>query len=265
MELSEGTAWNRALRNNIFVFLACIINRIALFMCNKPGGSKSSAVPILINNLKGKMSKDSYFQTVPELVTASFQGSQSCTSEGIIKVFERADNYTRVKHCSELLPVIVFDEIGLVELSPYKPLKVLHADLEVETNNYGFVGISNWRLDASKMNRALYLSTPDLDVQDLQLIGKTIVESMEQQAKKPLIDFNSIIINGIAQAYYDLYDNLSDAPPDQKNYFGLRDYYSLIKSIVRNLMETKEKVDIYEIIRRQLKVNFDGILDGSSL
>ncbi|CAF1188642.1 unnamed protein product [Rotaria sp. Silwood1] len=265
MELPEGISLNRALRDNIFVLFACIINRIPLFMCGKPGSSKSSAVQILINNLKGKMSKDSYFQTLPELVTVSFQGSQSCTSESIIQVFERANNYARVKNCSELLPVIVFDEIGLAELSPHNPLKVLHAELEVENNKYGFVGISNWRLDASKMNRALYLSTPDSDVKDLQLIGKTIVESMQQQAKRRFIHFNSIIINGLAEAYYDLYDNLRDAPPDQKNYFGLRDYYCLIKSIVRNLMETNEKTDIYEIIRRQLKVNFDGTLDGSLL
>jgi hypothetical protein len=85
----------------------------------------------------------------------SFQGSQNCTSESIIKVLERAANYTRVKSQSELLSVIVFDEIGLAELSPHNPLKVLHAELEVENNRYGFVGISNWRLDALKMNRAL--------------------------------------------------------------------------------------------------------------
>ncbi|CAF4770816.1 unnamed protein product, partial [Rotaria magnacalcarata] len=81
-------------------------------------------------------------------------------------VFERAANYSQVKSISELLPVIVFDEIGLAELSPHNPLKVLHAELEVENNRYGFVGVSNWRLDASKMNRALYLSTPDPNVQD---------------------------------------------------------------------------------------------------
>ncbi|CAF5016515.1 unnamed protein product, partial [Rotaria socialis] len=161
MELPTGTAPNRSLRDNIFVLFACILNRIPLFLCGKPGSSKSSAVQIVISNLKGKKSKDPYFQTLPELVAVSFQGSQNCTSESIIKVFERAANYSPVKSISELLPVIVFDEIGLAELSPHNPLKVLHAELEVENNRYGFVGVSNWRLDASKMNRALYLSTPD--------------------------------------------------------------------------------------------------------
>ncbi|CAF1155980.1 unnamed protein product [Didymodactylos carnosus] len=63
--------------------------------------------------------------------------------------------------------VIVFDEIGLAELSPHNPLEVLHAEFQIENCQYGFVGISNWRVDASKMNRALYLLTPDPDVKDL--------------------------------------------------------------------------------------------------
>ena len=265
MELPEGTALNRALRDNIFVLLACIVNRIPLFLCGKPGSSKSSAVQILISNLRGLKSKDEYFQTLPELVAVSFQGSQNCTSESIIKVFERAANYTRVKGQSELLPVIVFDEIGLAELSPHNPLKVLHAELEVENNRYGFVGISNWRLDASKMNRALYLSTPDPTVEDLQLTGKTIFTSMQKQLDGQIVPLEPIIIESLSQAYYDLLEIMRGTQADQENYFGLRDYYSLIKGIVRDLVSKKNDGNIYEIIRRQLKVNFDGVLDGSLL
>ena len=265
MELPEGTALNRALRDNIFVLLACIVNRIPLFLCGKPGSSKSSAVQILISNLRGLKSKDEYFQTLPELVAVSFQGSQNCTSESIIKVFERAANYTRVKGQSELLPVIVFDEIGLAELSPHNPLKVLHAELEVENNRYGFVGISNWRLDASKMNRALYLSTPDPTVEDLQLTGKTIFTSMQKQLDGQIVPLEPIIIESLSQAYYDLLEIMRGTQADQENYFGLRDYYSLIKGIARDLVSKKNNGNIYEIIRRQLKVNFDGVLDGSFL
>ncbi|CAF4732673.1 unnamed protein product, partial [Rotaria sp. Silwood2] len=104
MELPVGIALNRALRDNIFVLFACIVNRIPLFLCGKPGSSKSSAVQIVISNLKGKNSKDPYFQTLPELVAVSFQGSQKCTSESITKVFERAEKYTQVKSQSKLLP-----------------------------------------------------------------------------------------------------------------------------------------------------------------
>ena len=32
-----------------------------------------------------------------------------------------------------------------------------------------FVGISNWAMDASKMNRVIYLARPDPDITDLIL------------------------------------------------------------------------------------------------
>lgn len=57
----------------------------------------------------------------------------------------------------------MFDEIGLAEISKHNPLKVLHSLLDNNDSKIAFVGISNWRLDASKMNRALYLARPDPD------------------------------------------------------------------------------------------------------
>ena len=50
--------------------------------------------------------------------------------------------------------LVVIDEIGLAELSPYNPLKVLHEKLD--NPKISFIGISNWSLDASKMNRVIF-------------------------------------------------------------------------------------------------------------
>jgi E3 ubiquitin-protein ligase RNF213 len=46
--------------------------------------------------------------------------------------------------------------------------------LEVENRDIAFVGISNWRLDASKMNRAIYISRQELDEEDLKLSAFSI-------------------------------------------------------------------------------------------
>ncbi len=51
---------------------------------------------------------------------------------------------------------MVIDELGLAENSPFNPLKVLHKILE--NPKISMVGVSNWSLDASKMNRAIHLS-----------------------------------------------------------------------------------------------------------
>ena len=57
------------------------------------------------------------------------------------------------------------DEVGLAEVSKYNPLKVLHGLIEPqfpkEQLDIGVVGISNWALDAAKMNRAIHLSRPE--------------------------------------------------------------------------------------------------------
>ena len=124
-EKPTGTATNRALLDNIFVMFVCVLNRIPLILCGKPGCSKTLAIQIIISNLKGKQSTDPYFRALPELVAVSYQGTKTCTSESIQMVFERARKFTDAKTQAELLPVIVFDEIGLAELSPHNPLKVL--------------------------------------------------------------------------------------------------------------------------------------------
>ena len=263
MELPRGTAKNRALQENIFVLLVCIVNRIPVVLCGKPGCSKTSAVQIVISNLNGKKSKSEYFRTLPELITVSYQGSQNCTSDSIEKVFERASKYQKAQsEASSLLPVIVFDEIGLAELSPRNPLKVLHAELEVETCQYGFVGISNWRLDASKMNRVLYISCPDPDIDDLKITAKSIADDM-LRGRSTASNLVSIL-NGLAEAYYELFIYLKTQQQNEY-YFGLRDFYSLVKGVLdetHNMMIDNGE-NLFVVVHQQMKINFDGIIDGS--
>lgn len=57
----------------------------------------------------------------------------------------------------KFLSLLVFDELGLSEKSPTNCLKALHSKLEMSLNpkeqkQISFIGISNWRLDATKMN-----------------------------------------------------------------------------------------------------------------
>jgi E3 ubiquitin-protein ligase RNF213 len=47
MDLQEGTAVNQALKENIFAIIPCIINRIPIFICGKPGCSKSMAISLV--------------------------------------------------------------------------------------------------------------------------------------------------------------------------------------------------------------------------
>ncbi|CAF1321963.1 unnamed protein product [Rotaria sordida] len=261
IKLPPGTAKNRVLIDNIFVIFACVLNRIPVILCGKPGSSKTLAVNIVLNNLKGNRSNQKLFQTLPELIPIPYQGSQNCTSENVMKLFECAEKYLDVERNTNILPVIVFDEIGLAELSSHNPLKVLHSKLEMETCRYGFIGISNWSLDAAKMNRALYLPCADPTVHDLRLTAETIASSLLETSNH-LIPIDTSIVRNLAAAYFDLYEYMNEQSK-YKNYFGLRDFYSLIKGVVNDLIHASTEQESYTSVRRQLGINFDGIFDGS--
>ena len=75
--------------------------------------------------------------------------------------------------------MILFDELGLAEKSPSNPLKVLHSKLEYggKTEGACFIGISNYSLDAAKVNRALNLSVPNVEdkLDQLKSTAKNII------------------------------------------------------------------------------------------
>ena len=224
MELPPGTAKNAALRENVFVMLVCILNCIPIFVVGKPGCSKSLSIQLIRSNLRGRDSQDSLFRELPQLYVVSYQGSESSTSEGIIKVFDKARKY---KHLNkDVLPVVLLDEVGLAENSKYNPLKVLHSILEPgdgQLPDVAVVGISNWALDAAKMNRAIHLSRPEPNVEDLFETGQSLhytvgggyIQNLGQEELRCL-----------AEAYFEY-----QVKQSHRNFHGLRDFYSLIKSL----------------------------------
>ena len=193
MKLPSGIAKNSTLMENIFCLFVCIVNKIPLIMCGKPGTSKSLSFQILYDNMRGENLEKDFFKKYPEILIFSYQGSKTSTSEGVQKVFNRA-NMCLKKHLEKIqknnsknensiIPVIYFDEMGLAEESPHNPLKVIHSELEYDDREQkvGFVGISNWKLDASKMNRAIFLGVPNLEEKDLQETAEEIAQNLDEQ------------------------------------------------------------------------------------
>ena len=254
MQLQDGTAKNEALRENVFVILVSILNRIPVFVVGKPGCSKSLSMQLIRSNLRGQDSKETYFKTLPSLYVVSFQGSESSTSEGIIKVFDKAKNYKK----PDVMPVVLLDEIGLAEVSRFNPLKVLHSQLEPTVGSFpsvAVVGISNWSLDAAKMNRAIHLSRPEPTIKDLADTAKSIRDDSAEKsggslAHHVITDDN---LFNLAKAY-------SEYQLKQKyaNFHGLRDYYSLVKYVA---IQSSEQLyaEPGEIIENGILRNFGGL------
>ncbi len=256
MELPLGTERNAALRENVFVMLVSILNRIPVFVVGKPGCSKSLAIQLIRSNLRGKDSKDPFFRTLPHLYVVSYQGSESSTSEGINEIFEKASKYKDHNKDANILPVVLFDEVGLAENSPNNPLKVLHSILEPgkgKLPDVAVVGISNWALYAAKMNRAIHLSRPEPTIKDLEETAISLYQ-VDIKSQEEIDAPTRNVLNRLADAYHTYQSEQGHA-----NFHGLRDYYSPVKSL--GGADSCNNVDQINVA---LQRNFGGIPIESS-
>ena len=100
-------------------------------------------------------------------------------------------NNTQLINKNEIVAVVIIDEIGLAEISIHNPLKVLHSLLEPP--KVPAIGISNWPLDAAKMNRGITLSRPDPGDEDLEESALSIATEIFtfRKRKNLIIDFRN--------------------------------------------------------------------------
>ena len=310
IKIPPGIAKNSTLLENIFSLFVCIINKIPLIICGKPGTSKSLSFQLLYDSMKGSRSENEFFQNYPELLVFSYQGSKTSTSEGIQKVFNKARNCLKknkeknkqdidnikvinnnkkkilkpfknkinirkeikddkneekpkiINIKDEVIPVLYFDEMGLAEESPNNPLKVIHSELEYDDNDLkiAFVGISNWKLDASKMNRTIFLGVPPLEKKDLENTAKEISSNLNKELSIKYKDLFSNLVKT-----YCKYRNEMKSTSDSE-FHGLRDFYHLIKNAMHYLINENldENKKISNIIKEENEKEYDEINDKNN-
>jgi E3 ubiquitin-protein ligase RNF213 len=133
-------------------------------------------------------------------------------------------------------------------------LQVLHPLLESNDPDIAVVGISNWSLDASKMNRAIHLSQPDPDYSDLMKTSWAILNSYKINKtecgkwQKQLSRLCESHLSFVSNQKFD-------------HFFGLRDFYSLIKTF-RNQPKNQEISDA--VISMGIARNYGGIFEDKS-
>ncbi|PAA67123.1 hypothetical protein BOX15_Mlig007995g5 [Macrostomum lignano] len=252
MRVPRKTARNLALRENVFILFCCIYCQVPVLLVGKPGCSKSLAVNLIRSNLRGKDSEDPLFRQYPSLRFFSYQGSEASTSEGIRRIFCKAENSIDACKAEDSKPIVLIDEIGLAEKSRYNPLKVLHSLLEPESSldcksRVSVVGISNWALDPAKMNRAIHISRPDMNEDELCETGKAICASDGSKSDKLISDE---VLNRVAVACHRYF---KDQPFE--NFHGLRDFYYLLKFICDRKSDSDNQISS---IKEGLLRNFNG-------
>ena len=209
--------------------------------------------------MAGINSEKDLFKNYPAIYLSSYQGSLTSTTREISNLFDRANNIAikkeRTLTQNNFIPTILFDEMGLAEISPNNPLKIIHSKLDGK-QKIGFIGISNWALDASKMNRGITLCIPEPDLNDLILTANSIAKDINEQIEE--ISIYREVIQNLAKSYYEYKKYLEKYYPEYYDIHGARDYYNLIKISVgrfkNNCGRSLESLAIESIER-----NFSGI------
>ena len=276
LEIPVGIAKNQSLKENIFASFYCIINSIPLIICGKPGRGKTLSIKILIDSMKGKVCSKSYVcRLFNEIIMNKIQGALNTTSKEIIDTFEKTRDSQ--KKNQEKIFFVLMDEMGLAEISHNNPLKVIHYELEKEkeVDRVSFVGISNWIMDASKMNRVVYLINQEPDEEDLIITSREIVRSYESYIKRKVNYYEKYqnYFDTLSKAYYSFIETKKALNNENSFFHGSRDFYSLIKTtmedIIKNmdsiedlfLSANKKKNKLYEICLRNIERNFGGLED----
>ncbi|XP_036409284.1 E3 ubiquitin-protein ligase rnf213-alpha isoform X2 [Megalops cyprinoides] len=252
--LGETIARNNALKENVFMMVICIELRIPLFLVGKPGSSKSLSKTLVADAMQGQAAHSELYKRLKQIHLVSFQCSPHSTPEGIINTFKQCARFQEGKNLKEYISVVVLDEIGLAEDSPKMPLKTLHPLLEegciddepLPHKKVGFIGISNWALDPAKMNRGIFVSRGDPDEKELIESAKGICSSDKMILEKVRDYFQPF-----ARAY------LNICRKQGKGFFGLRDYYSLIKMVFAITRATDQRPSPEQMVEAVLR-NFSG-------
>lgn len=140
------------------------------------------------------------------------------------------------------------------------PLKVLHYMLV--NPPIAIVGLSNWALDSSKMNRAVCLQRPEPTAEDIMYTGQNIVGSTiiddSSQARHQLHPW----LMSLARAFHALYsDQKKYFGPQSRSFIGMRDYYSLLKYLRENVENTIDPETLCHAVAR----NFGGRPDSMQI
>ena len=268
--VEESIALNQALTENLFVSIICILNKIPIFIVGKPGTSKTLAIQIIASNLQGKQSPMPLWRNFPAVYIFQYQCSPLSTSSSILYQFEAAKSYQ--EHAEDVLTVLLLDEVGLAENSPDMPLKVLHYMLVDPP--VAIVGLSNWVLDSSKMNRAVCLQRPEPSPEDIMFTGRNIVGVSAEVASADSLDLppQPVLtreksgttrlqpwLMNLAHAFHRLYSNQKEFfGANSRDFVGMRDYYSLLKHLRQEYTAHGSVSMTPEVLINAVARNFGG-------
>jgi ABC-type oligopeptide transport system ATPase subunit len=277
-------AENRPLKENIFIILHCLLAKIPVFICGRPGTSKTVSILIvkmLLELPTEKKAQSQIFSKLPEAVFDQLWGSKDTTADQVKSHFDRTRNIANMyetarKSSKEPMPerlhIVYFEEMGVADTNDKDPLKSLHPLLEPtesEQNEFEslcFIGVSNTVLDTSKMSRMLYIQRFDMEQLELKATLKDYKIDDQIKSKYPELIAEVSVEDCLVAAYIE-FRQFEARDSWHKEFYGPRDFYNmgkwinqnlplLVKSLGENSFNKREVVVQYFILA--IERNFSG-------
>jgi hypothetical protein len=246
LSLEAGMAVNEALKENVASLFCSIMGAqdtgIAQFIVGRPGSSKSSSLDILCASTDPNCTdpRCKFFRTQEYFVVRKFllQCTTDTTAADILRVARTAANFQSID--DKCRCVIVLEEVGVTVGSRHNPLLVLHGlvDRGVLMDNGSYirlpiVGISNWKLDASKMSRMRSTHRGNPSVKDLMLTAECIIQSKSNGVGAARFDETFYIgLKNFAQEFSNFVlgnDQASNSIKRLGWFYGMRDFYAFVQ------------------------------------
>ena len=201
--IPKGVALTRALCENIFTLVACVISTVPLGIIGTPGSSKTLSVYIVRDNLRGNQAHTKFCRNLPPIDVIAHQCSEYSTSEEIRKTFQKAEkrqeSYLGQTESSTRC-LVFLDEAGLPK-EKLMVLKIIHPFLD--NPKISFVAISNFAFDAANTNRMVTLRRT-LDRKDLEVLAQGCLGLTDIDNNSKVCQFAKGLAHGFRAVRMDL-------------------------------------------------------------
>ena len=282
IDLNKKIVKNTLLKENVFSIFVSLFANIPLFIIGKSGAGKSLSVELINKSMRGKFSKNNFFQLFPQIIQVYFQGTELTGPKDIENLFKKAENILdnfKNKNKNEELPIImiILDKMELAERAKNGPLLGLDSKLDIlEKEKFiNFIGISNCSLNTEIINRGLVLSVPEFEKNLDDIIGtsRNIVENISPKLKDDSI-FNvlshtyfeyknelkfikEIIVYGQYMKKNKNFDSYSDNENNSKKEYSSKNKKSLKKKEIGQFYSIKNEKEFISLLKKENKIKID--------
>ncbi|KAK3238065.1 hypothetical protein CYMTET_51899 [Cymbomonas tetramitiformis] len=219
MTVPEGVCVNEALAENVFMMVVAIQLQRPLFVVGPPGSSKSLAKVVVSGSMLGPRSTAPLLRRLrcPQLRT--LQCSPHTSTADLEGHFAAAQDVADA--------VVVLEEVGLAEMSPEMPLKLLHERFDAEEAR-AFLGLSNWQLDPAKMNRCLFVARSMPTAEEMVATASKLLGGAGLVGQGPL--------HALCGAFLEVAVLMAAKPEFPEGaFYALRDIYGCVKLLAKHV------------------------------